>query len=478
MSIQRAAGSLGFIPHCIEESEAAAQHATRTGESRSSTITLPDATESPETSPTEIERIQRIARDCFSFITNEFPDHIEIGRIDLFRIALEGQKGEIEEISRRSIEESPEEFRPIIQQCTHMNAALTYLLSYANSIKQIATEMDSDHSIPPLPKTITIHPLYKKMIQQLMGGKRLSFTGRIQTGSFGRVVGRNIGDIHVASKHASTKTEDASQKALREIAILFALPRHQNLCGAIFTNESKVIFLERAERDLFDVFEDETGRTLLSYFPQILRGLDALHTTEFETCSGERVTGIVHGDIKFENFLLFKNGTVKISDFGLSGHVGEPYQGHTLGYQAPEVQREDNLQSGSDIWSFGILCSYALLGALPFTDKFLESEDFQKSVKIQRALNRALGSDAAAERVELLDPEGSLQAIIRQCLQFDPAKRPTASELLRNPYFRRDEVPIEEDPAAATAAEGGAAGGGGAGAPQEAIMTGAHEDAL
>ena len=109
---------------------------------------------------------------------------------------------------------------------------------------------------------------------------------------------------------------------------------------------------------------------------EIMEGLVYLHSRE-----------IIHHDIKLENILLTKNGTIKICDFGLSSlqtpitstiHASLSRQKTSnvvgsLHYIPPELLLPSSSPPTAlvDIWATGC-CLYALIkGVLPFSDTFL-----------------------------------------------------------------------------------------------------------
>ncbi|MDE6780358.1 MAG: protein kinase, partial [Ruminococcus sp.] len=64
--------------------------------------------------------------------------------------------------------------------------------------------------------------------------------------------------------------------------------------------------------------------------------------------------GVVHCDVKPDNFFISADGTHKIGDFNISGYAGEKrYQSGTCGYTAPEIYCNPVYDCLSDIYSFG-----------------------------------------------------------------------------------------------------------------------------
>lgn len=72
--------------------------------------------------------------------------------------------------------------------------------------------------------------------------------------------------------------------------------------------------------------------------------------------------GIVHCDVKPDNFFISPDGRYKLGDFNISGYYGESrYPAGTKGYLAPEISDSGALCSyQTDIYSFGVsLCRLA-----------------------------------------------------------------------------------------------------------------------
>lgn len=77
---------------------------------------------------------------------------------------------------------------------------------------------------------------------------------------------------------------------------------------------------------------------------------------------------IIHRDLKPAN-IFFKNGILKIADFGFAFKDGTPVQKYNLGspsYMAPEVLRDNRYSFKSDIWALGIIMYEMLHGKVPW----------------------------------------------------------------------------------------------------------------
>ena len=89
--------------------------------------------------------------------------------------------------------------------------------------------------------------------------------------------------------------------------------------------------------------------------------------------------GLVHRDIKPENILIARDGTVKVTDFGIAAVAdvdltmpGGTIPG-TIRYMAPEQARGDEATYASDVWAAGALLFELLTGEPLFEGGGLET---------------------------------------------------------------------------------------------------------
>jgi serine/threonine-protein kinase len=141
--------------------------------------------------------------------------------------------------------------------------------------------------------------------------------------------------------------------------------------------------------------------------------------------------GIVHRDLKSANVMVTPEGRIKVLDFGLARRLDDSVSGAvvetsswtmpgmiagTLSYMAPEVLRGERADARSDVWAMGIVLHEMLTGERPFAGQ----TPFELSSVILNGAPRPLPSHVPAGVV----------AVIRKCLQKDPAARyATAVEL-------------------------------------------------
>ncbi|WP_018682779.1 serine/threonine-protein kinase [Actinokineospora enzanensis] len=126
--------------------------------------------------------------------------------------------------------------------------------------------------------------------------------------------------------------------------------------------------------------------------------------------------GIVHRDVKPANVLLGEDGTVKITDFGISraqGDITVTATGMLAGtpaYLAPEVAKGETPTPAADVFSLGSTLYTAVEGHSPFG----LSEN-----------TLALLYAVAAGKVSPPRQAGPLTALLMQLLRADPLERPS-----------------------------------------------------
>lgn len=84
--------------------------------------------------------------------------------------------------------------------------------------------------------------------------------------------------------------------------------------------------------------------------------------------------GIMYRDLKLENIMLSKNGSVKLIDFGLAKRVTNANQRSyticgTVEYMSPEMLMSSGYTSCNDLWALGVLFHEFVTGKPPFGDR-------------------------------------------------------------------------------------------------------------
>ena len=159
--------------------------------------------------------------------------------------------------------------------------------------------------------------------------------------------------------------------------------------------------------------------TVRSYTRDIVSGLSYLHHQ-----------GIVHKDLKPSNLLLKKNGSIAISDFGVSeknvGSRGNVVDiAGTPAFMAPELQFGVDVGSNvsgyaADMWSLGVIIYVFLIGKVPFWGSDPVT------------LSHSIANDALFIPSHILP---NIESILFNLLEKTPRKRMTMKNLAVNVWL-------------------------------------------
>ncbi len=282
---------------------------------------------------------------------------------------------------------------------------------------------------------------------------RYKVTKQLGDGTYGSVlkaVNRSTHEV-VAIKKMKKKFytwEECMQ--LREVNSLKKLnhPNIVKLKEVIRENDELFFVFEFMEANLYEITKNRDRSfpeaRIRNIVYQLLQGLAFMHKH-----------GFFHRDIKPENMLV-KGDTVKIADFGLAREIRSrpPYTDYvsTRWYRAPEVLlRSTAYNSPIDVFAVG--CMMAELFTLrPLFPGSSEADQIYKicsvlgspsnkswpqGIKLAAQMNFRFPQFVPTPLNSLI-PNASPEAVqlISDMLQFDPHKRPTASQCLQYPFFQ------------------------------------------
>ena len=172
--------------------------------------------------------------------------------------------------------------------------------------------------------------------------------------------------------------------------------------------------------------------------------------------------GIVHRDIKPHNVMILKNGSAKVTDFGIARIMSSQstLTKEALGsvhYISPEQAKGGRVDNRSDLYSLGVVMYEMLTGRPPY--------DGESPVAV--ALKHINGGAPMPSTINPNIP-GGLEQIIMHAMEVDPARRySSATEMLYDmEEFRKNPNTLFyfDEPVQARAA---APVGAGASAPQQ-----------
>ncbi len=200
---------------------------------------------------------------------------------------------------------------------------------------------------------------------------------------------------------------------------------------ALLSNPNIVAVYDVSHRDDIEyiVMELVDGITLRQYMDRrgALQWREVLHFTRqiARALAHAHERGIIHRDIKPQNILMLRDGTIKVEDFGIAALENEVYEtnGQAIGsihYIAPEQARGELPDVRSDIYSLGVVMYEMLTAHKPY-----EGET------IAEIAVKHINADAVPPHEIVPDIPGELEEITLKamCANIDERYQ-TANELL------------------------------------------------
>ncbi len=244
-----------------------------------------------------------------------------------------------------------------------------------------------------------------------------------------------------------------------------AMLSHPNIVSVydVSSGEADYIVMELIDGISLKQYMEMKGilnwKETLHFGMQIAKALEHAHSR-----------GIVHRDIKPHNVMVLKNGSVKVTDFGIARIMskGNTLTKEALGsvhYISPEQAKGGRVDNRSDLYSLGVVMYEMMTGRPPY--------DGESPVSV--AIQHINGGAAAPSTLNPNIPKG-LEQIIMKGMGHDPADRyETATAMLYDmERFRQDPVilfPYMLSNGASSGDSAGISGGAAASAAAQAAAT-------
>ena len=219
----------------------------------------------------------------------------------------------------------------------------------------------------------------------------------------------------------SDLAEDADfRRRFRDESQAVAMLSHPNIVSVydVSRGETEYIVMELIDGITLKQYMEKRGqlnwREALHFITQITKALSHAHSR-----------GIIHRDIKPQNIMVLRDGSVKVADFGIAclANSANTLTQEALGsvhYMSPEQAKGDRIDARSDIYSAGVVLYEMLTGRLPFEG------DNAVSVAIQH-----LSSVPLSPREINPDVPEALELICMKAMASDIDKRyASADEML------------------------------------------------
>jgi|CXWL01.1.fsa_nt_gi serine/threonine-protein kinase len=255
-------------------------------------------------------------------------------------------------------------------------------LTAAEMLEDFASEAGEyesvDVALPTLSLELADGPHWEARMRRALGDD-YELLGQLGQGGFGRVY--RVRDLHlerqVALKvlHPHLTQDLATVERFRREAQLAARLNHVNIVNIYdIAGRSGLLWYTMEIVDGPNVAQlvERDGPLPLDRVLRLLReALSAL--------GHAHALGLVHRDIKPENMLLERDGSLRITDFGLALALrgqgrfgGATSQSGTPQFASPEQLLGERVDQRTDLYSLAAVATYALLGRTPFPGTTVE----------------------------------------------------------------------------------------------------------
>lgn len=249
--------------------------------------------------------------------------------------------------------------------------------------------------------------------------------------------------IKIIEEHNWSKIMSASSKRDNKLKVCLKCVKNSPIAGKFFVQEIIILNSVQNKRiiTIYDAFFSdgtiymvmELAEKLCIYrkipdkcgFPEdYVAKLTIEIVKALQHCHNK---GIVHADIKPENIVIFRDGKIKLIDFGHSYRGETRTQFGTVGYFAPEIVMKNICGKMVDIWALGVTIFRLASDTEPFENEDEDDDDYF----ITKLNIKYIRYEIPAK----FSPE--LASLLKSIFVMDPNSRIKLHEILSHPWITK-----------------------------------------